>query len=87
MPIETRPQLIFSYVPDTDQQGHLGGPGSTEEEEALALVDGYIGTLIAGLQSRNLTGIVNLIVVSDHGKTCIVDNCRADEQRHDEYRQ
>ena len=69
MPIEVRPHLIFAYLPDTDQKGHLGGPGSTEEEQALSLVDGYIGQLKEGLQARNLTGIVNLIVLSDHGMT------------------
>ncbi|KAE8446453.1 hypothetical protein EG329_011916 [Mollisiaceae sp. DMI_Dod_QoI] len=49
---DKRPQLIAAYVPNVDGDGHLYGPNSTE---------------IRGLEKRNLTSIVNVVVVSDHG--------------------
>ncbi|ORX35480.1 alkaline-phosphatase-like protein [Kockovaella imperatae] len=67
MPIEKRPRLIFGYMPEVDQFGHLGGPNSVDVEKALQMVDQAIGRLLNGLKERNLENIVNLIVLSDHG--------------------
>ncbi|KAK8213322.1 hypothetical protein M8818_002621 [Zalaria obscura] len=62
-----RPQLIAAYVPNVDADGHLYGPNSTEIRSTIAAVDTMIGDLVHGLQVRNLTDIVNIIVVADHG--------------------
>lgn len=63
----TRPQLIAAYVPNVDADGHNYGPNSTETRSAIQEVDQMLDRLFSGLEQRNLTGIVNVIVVSDHG--------------------
>jgi predicted AlkP superfamily pyrophosphatase or phosphodiesterase len=62
-----RPQLIAAYVPVVDTAGHLHGPNSTEIRTTIASVDEMLHDLFAGLNQRNLTEIVNIVVVSDHG--------------------
>ncbi|ODA83215.1 hypothetical protein RJ55_01726 [Drechmeria coniospora] len=62
-----RPRLIAAYVPDVDSDGHKHGPNSTEIGSTIARVDAMMDRLFKGLDERNLTGIVNVIVVSDHG--------------------
>jgi hypothetical protein len=64
---ERRPQLIAAYVPDVDADGHKYGPNSTYIRSTIAEVDGMLGTLFKGIDERNLTNVVNIIVVSDHG--------------------
>ncbi|KAF2847862.1 ectonucleotide pyrophosphatase/phosphodiesterase family member 1 [Plenodomus tracheiphilus IPT5] len=62
-----RPQLIAAYVPDVDGDGHRYGPNSTEIRKTIADADAMLGSILGGLHARNLTDIVNVIVVSDHG--------------------
>ena len=62
-----RPQFIAAYVPVVDADGHLYGPNSTEIRKTIANVDNMLRDLFAGLDHRNLTNIVNIIIVSDHG--------------------
>lgn len=62
-----RPQLIAAYVPIIDVDGHHYGPNSTEVNTTLQEVDAMFNDLLQGLQQRNLTDIVNVVVVSDHG--------------------
>jgi len=62
-----RPQLIAAYVPDVDSDGHRYGPNSTEIRQTITNVDTMIRGILTGLQERNLTNIVNVVVVSDHG--------------------
>jgi predicted AlkP superfamily pyrophosphatase or phosphodiesterase len=62
-----RPQLIAAYVPDVDGDGHKYGPNSTEIRATIANADAMLGGILKGLQERNLTNIVNVVVVSDHG--------------------
>lgn len=64
---DRRPQLLLSYVPNVDSDGHRYGPNSTEIRATIADVDSMLTILVEGLLQRNLTEIVNLIVVSDHG--------------------
>ncbi|KAK5694241.1 hypothetical protein LTR97_009863 [Elasticomyces elasticus] len=64
---ELRPQLIAAYVPDVDSDGHKYGPNSTYIKSTIAEVDGMLGSLFDGIAQRNLTDIVNIIIVSDHG--------------------
>lgn len=65
--VTPRPQLIAAYVPDVDRDGHLYGPNSTEIRSTISSVDSMLGQLFSGLEQRNLTDIVNIIIVSDHG--------------------
>ncbi|KAI4139657.1 MAG: hypothetical protein LQ340_007977, partial [Diploschistes diacapsis] len=66
-PAEARPQLIALYVPNVDADGHRYGPNSTTIRTTIRAVDSMLGSLFAGLEARNLTSIVNIIVLSDHG--------------------
>ncbi|KAF6818332.1 ectonucleotide pyrophosphatase phosphodiesterase family member 1 [Colletotrichum sojae] len=64
---DMRPQLIAAYVPNVDADGHRYGPNSTEIRITIQAADAMMDQLFLGLEKRNLTGIVNVIVVSDHG--------------------
>ncbi|KAK5129382.1 hypothetical protein LTR08_003542 [Meristemomyces frigidus] len=66
-PESPRPQLIAAYVPNVDADGHKYGPNSTYIRSTIAEVDGMLGQLFTGIEDRNLTQIVNVIIVSDHG--------------------
>jgi predicted AlkP superfamily pyrophosphatase or phosphodiesterase len=68
LPITMRPQLITTYIPNIDQMGHKGGPDSDLVENALKLVDDFIGGVVTAIDRRNLTDIVNVLIVSDHGE-------------------
>ena len=71
-----RPQLIAAYVPVVDSDGHTYGPNSTEIWKTISDVDVMLRNLFAGLDERNLTDLVNVIVVSDHGMaTTATDRC------------
>lgn len=62
-----RPQLIAAYVGVVDSDGHKYGPNSTELNHTIADVDKMLSGIFAGLEDRNLTTNVNVVVVSDHG--------------------
>ncbi|WQF83156.1 Putative Type I phosphodiesterase/nucleotide pyrophosphatase/phosphate transferase [Colletotrichum destructivum] len=64
---DMRPQLIAAYVPNVDADGHRYGPNSTEIRVTIEVTDAMMDQLFLGLEKRNLTDIVNVIVVSDHG--------------------
>ncbi len=69
LPGEERPHLIFLYFSDTDTKGHRYGPDSEKLNEAVGLLDSKIGLLRKKLKDMNMSGKVNLIVLSDHGMT------------------
>lgn len=62
-----RPQFIVAYVPNVDQDGHKFGPNSTEIRKTISEADNMIAGIMTGLERRNLTEVVNIVVVSDHG--------------------
>ncbi|MCJ1327538.1 hypothetical protein MMC10_004208 [Thelotrema lepadinum] len=66
-PSTARPQFIAMYVPNVDADGHKYGPNSTEIRNTISSVDAMLSSLFTGLTARNLTDIVNIIVLSDHG--------------------
>ncbi|KAL2817310.1 alkaline-phosphatase-like protein [Aspergillus granulosus] len=63
----SRPQFIAAYVPNVDADGHKYGPNSTEIRGTIAKADSMLAGIFAGLKERNLTDIVNVVIVSDHG--------------------
>ncbi|GAA5808176.1 hypothetical protein MFLAVUS_001561 [Mucor flavus] len=67
LPLQDRPQFVGLYVQQIDQAGHKYGPYANETLTQLNLADQSIGKLLQGLKERNLTDIVNLMIVSDHG--------------------
>ncbi len=64
---DMRPQLIAAYVPNVDSDGHKYGPNSTEIRTTISDVDSMLNDVFIGIEARNLTHIVNVVVVSDHG--------------------
>ncbi|KAK2735258.1 hypothetical protein FQN57_001202 [Myotisia sp. PD_48] len=64
---QRRPQFIAAYVPNVDSAGHKYGPNSTEIQTVISDVDKMLASIFQGLHLRNLTEIVNVVVVSDHG--------------------
>ncbi|ORY60504.1 type I phosphodiesterase/nucleotide pyrophosphatase [Pseudomassariella vexata] len=64
---DMRPQVIAAYVPNVDADGHKYGPNSTEIRSTISEVDVMLDQIFHGLEVRNLTDIVNVIIVSDHG--------------------
>jgi predicted AlkP superfamily pyrophosphatase or phosphodiesterase len=64
---DMRPQLIAAYVPNVDSAGHKYGPNSTEMRATISSVDKMLDQLFIGLEDRNLTEVVNVVIVSDHG--------------------
>lgn len=64
---DKRPQFIAAYVPNVDAAGHKYGPNSTEIRSTIAQADNMLGSLFHGIEERNLTDIVNIVIVSDHG--------------------
>lgn len=64
---DRRPQFLAAYVPNVDAAGHKHGPNSKESRDAIASVDKMLADLFLGLKQRNLTDVVNVVVVSDHG--------------------
>jgi len=65
--VDRRPQFIAAYVPVIDSNGHRYGPNSTEVNKTLQEVDAMFNNIMQGLKQRNLSDIVNVVVVSDHG--------------------
>lgn len=64
---DLRPQLIALYAADVDIDGHRYGPNSTDIRSTILGADQMLHKLLVGLEQRNLTNIVNVVVVSDHG--------------------
>ncbi|KAE9408893.1 Phosphodiest-domain-containing protein [Gymnopus androsaceus JB14] len=69
LPFEERPQLLMAYEPSLDQAGHLTGPMSALVNQTLSQVDLFAAALHDSLADRNLTDIVDIVFVSDHGMT------------------
>ena len=64
---DERPSLITLYFSTVDDATHNHGVDGEEVREAIQAVDGMIGVLMAGLEKRGLSGLVNVVVASDHG--------------------
>ncbi|PWW76870.1 Phosphodiest-domain-containing protein, partial [Tuber magnatum] len=67
LPLQDRPQFIAAYVPNVDVIGHKFGPNTTDLNAVIREVDAMLTDLLGGLNARNLTDLINIIVVSDHG--------------------
>lgn len=66
-PFEQRPELIVAYVPNVDSKGHANGIKGEELEKELTYVDEFVGSILQGVEDRNATDIINVVIVSDHG--------------------
>jgi predicted AlkP superfamily pyrophosphatase or phosphodiesterase len=63
---EERPTFIATYMNQADAVGHMFGPLSKELDQSLEILDDMIANLLSKLSSRNLTDIVNVIIVSNN---------------------
>lgn len=70
----TRPQFIAAYVPNVDTDGHRYGPNSTQVWDTISAVDSMLHDIFIGLEHRNLTEIVNVVIVSDHGMATVAQD-------------
>lgn len=70
-PPDERPRLITLYFHEIDSAGHKFGPESTETREAIGRVDAALGHLREGVHRLGLSGVVNFIIVSDHGMAAL----------------
>ena len=68
LPDEKRPHLITLYFEDVDEAMHDYGLPSQQLTAAVELVDGFIGTLLDGIESLPIADDVYVVVVSDHGQ-------------------
>ncbi|KAJ2743369.1 hypothetical protein GGI20_003805 [Coemansia sp. BCRC 34301] len=64
---DKRPSFLAAYMPEVDSAAHQLGPDAQGVNDAVRLVDGAVGELWRQIEQRNLTHVVNLMVVSDHG--------------------
>jgi predicted AlkP superfamily pyrophosphatase or phosphodiesterase len=67
LPAAERPSFITCYFSDTDDAGHDDGPESEAVREAVMRLDGLLGRLLDGLQSKGIADRVNIVITSDHG--------------------
>jgi len=61
--------LFIAYEPSLDQAGHKAGPVSKLVNDTLVYVDRFAKDLHSALAVRNLSRIVDIVFLSDHGMT------------------
>ncbi|KAJ3065621.1 hypothetical protein HK102_007851 [Quaeritorhiza haematococci] len=71
LPASTRPHFMTLYIPDVDSAGHAAGPDSGTVNTALTKVDKALKRFLDGLEARNLSHVVNVIILSDHGMAAV----------------
>lgn len=76
LPDSLRPAFITLYFSIVDHYGHGNGPDSPELAAAVDTADGMIGRLLDGLDRQSVAGMVNVIVLSDHGMVATSDQRR-----------
>ncbi|KAJ2359123.1 hypothetical protein GGF43_000289 [Coemansia sp. RSA 2618] len=67
LPLDQRPTFLATYMPEVDHAAHERGPDAPQVDAAMQMFDEALGDLWTHIAQRNLTHIVNLMVVSDHG--------------------
>lgn len=73
-PVEKRPSFVTLYFHEPDSAAHHDGVNSPQVANAVALVDNALGRLTAGIERLQLTNVVNLVIVSDHGMADLSTN-------------
>lgn len=66
-PDRARPRFATLYFEHPDGAAHAHGPASAELRAAMRDVDAAIGVLLARLDRAGMRGLVDIVVVSDHG--------------------
>lgn len=73
LPSRQRPHLVTLYFEDVDKKTHTYGPESRQSKQAIRRVDGYLGSLLAGLDELPHGDEVYVVIVSDHGQVEKID--------------
>jgi len=69
------PELIFAYMPATDEMGHRYGPNSRQYHDSIKNVDEQVGRICRALEANGLLAKTYVIFVSDHGMAaCAKEN-------------
>lgn len=76
---DKQPSFIATYMSDVDDVAHMFGQNNVHTIQALREVDNQIGTLYDALQERSNTYDIDLIIVSDHGFTNLIDKIFLDD--------
>ena len=61
------PQVIFAYMPATDEMGHRFGPSSEKYRQGMKNADEQVARICSALQHNGLLEKTYLVLVSDHG--------------------
>jgi arylsulfatase A-like enzyme len=61
------PDVTMLWLSDPDHTAHARGIGAPATDEALRLVDGELGRVLAAVEARGLRDRVDVLVASDHG--------------------
>ncbi|XP_076468088.1 bis(5'-adenosyl)-triphosphatase ENPP4-like isoform X2 [Babylonia areolata] len=69
--VTERKDFVALYFNEPDTTGHRYGPDSPEVADKVREMDGILGQILAELDDKNLTDVVNVIITSDHGMTNI----------------
>lgn len=64
---DTGYDFVQVYTEDIDNAGHNYGPDSEAVRQSVRDLDDVINTLLAELEDRGITDLVNIVIVSDHG--------------------
>lgn len=82
------PQLMLSYVPNVDTISRSNGISGSKLTGELVKVDQFVKTIAEALDARNLTDVINLVLVSDNGmaptsekRTIFLDDLIPDYER------
>lgn len=67
LPAGARPDFMTLYFSTVDSHGHRYGPEHANVGQALAEVDAHMQRLLEGLEARDLSDALNMLIVSDHG--------------------
>ena len=70
---ERRPAVSMLWLSEPDVSQHAHGVGSQEAVAAIREADIQFGRLLAWLEDRSLSSETNVIVVSDHGYSTILE--------------
>ena len=65
------PDLLWVHFHGIDDAGHTYGPGSPEEEAAIATVDALLGRILDALPEDAL-----VLIVADHGMHPVQEESR-----------
>ncbi|XP_002740805.2 ectonucleotide pyrophosphatase/phosphodiesterase family member 7-like [Saccoglossus kowalevskii] len=68
--------VVTLYFDEPDHTGHYDGPDSDERRDMVVRCDNTLGYLRDQIEAHGLTGVLNVIITSDHGMSEINDEMK-----------